>query len=178
MSEQFDKNCELAARLMVEASKWKYRTDAQALVEAGKLMEDAAAALSVSSTAAATDVNLRKWEACRAFLSKLIAFYEPLTPPKCRGLIDGWGKQYNADLDAIDATVAPSATTRREDGTPLLYNVHSMWLQETQDVEWQLQWKEVLAAIDQHLTRNNYPNAAPSILPSCNDIGCQREGER
>lgn len=74
------------------------------------------------------------------------------------------------DPKNVTEMLPPSATTRREDATPLLYNVHSMWLQETQDVEWQLQWKEVLAAIDQHLTRNNYPNAAPSILPSHNDI--------
>jgi hypothetical protein len=47
--------------------------------------------------------------------------------------------------------------------TPLLYNVHCMWLQQAQDSEWKAQWRELLAAIDQHLIRAKYPKQATDI---------------
>lgn len=59
--------------------------------------------------------------------------------------------------------VARSHVATPESGTPLLFNVHCMWQQEHagQHFEWDMQWRELLAAIDQHLVRVNYPNAAP-----------------
>lgn len=62
------------------------------------------------------------------------------------------------------ARATPSHEREPKDGTPLLYNVHCMWQQTTINKadadEWEAQWRELLAAIDQHLVRVGYPNAA------------------
>ena len=68
----------------------------------------------------------------------------------CKRLDDG----LNSACDRI--TIA-------EIGTPLLYNVHCMWQQKAQDNEWKAQWRELLAAIDQHLIRARYPKQATHI---------------
>lgn len=75
------------------------------------------------------------------------------------------------ELAAMERTVqglltsksAPSAIA--PNGTPLLYNVHCMWQQEHagKHLDWDMQWRELLAAIDQCLVRVGYPNAAPQV---------------
>lgn len=58
----FGSPADIAARLIVEAGKWKYRTDSQGLMEAGRLMEEAAQAIvSVASATLRFEEKPRAW---------------------------------------------------------------------------------------------------------------------
>lgn len=64
------------------------------------------------------------------------------------------------DLRALLA--APTAQQQPvASGNPLLWNVHCMFQEAERGPEWEAQWRDLLAAIEQHLQRARYPNAAP-----------------
>jgi len=48
-------------------------------------------------------------------------------------------------------------------GNPLLWNVHCMYQQAERDMGWQGQWRDLLAAIEQHLQRVGYPNGGSDM---------------
>lgn len=57
---------------------------------------------------------------------------------------------------------SPAPVTADPSGNPLLWNVHCMYQQADRDMGWHGQWRDLLAAIEQHLQRVGYPNAAPA----------------
>jgi hypothetical protein len=67
------------------------------------------------------------------------------------------GKMAECAIYEAMVKAAPPANVAPRDGTPLLYNVHCMWQSRGPDAEWEAQWRELLAAIDQHLVRVGYP---------------------
>lgn len=66
-----------------------------------------------------------------------------------------------ADPKETSARVEAGATAS---GNPLLWNVYSMCQQsDPAHPEWRAQWRELLAAIEQHLQRANYPADGPCM---------------
>ena len=67
-----------------------------------------------------------------------------------------------AELEAAaQAAQADRKDAEAKSGMPLLWNIHCMFQQEYQGHAWKEQLRELLAAIDQHLVRENYvPDAA------------------
>lgn len=63
---------------------------------------------------------------------------------------------------ALAAAPAPAQGEPVANGNPLLWNVHCMFQQAERGAEWESQWRDLLAAIEQHLQRVDYPNAAPT----------------
>lgn len=62
----------------------------------------------------------------------------------------------------LAAAPAPAQGEPVANGNPLLWNVHCMFQQAERGAEWESQWRDLLAAIEQHLQRVDYPNAAPT----------------
>lgn len=62
---------------------------------------------------------------------------------------------------AMLAAAPAPATEPVANGNPLLWNVHCIFQEAERGPEWEAQWRDLLAAIEQHLQRARYPNAAP-----------------
>ena len=64
---------------------------------------------------------------------------------------------------APKGTAAPVEEGATASGNPLLWNVHCMYQQGLRDEAWEMQWRQLLAAIEQHLQRVGYPNGGSDM---------------